>query len=262
MDVSFATASAPGHRNEDLIVASEDFLIVLDGVTSPPHVPTGCIHDPVWLVRTLGSALTDQLSRRDVPGLTDVLAEAITAVCDRHESTCDLSHPDSPSSTVVLLRERADHLDYLVLCDSTLIFLDTAGEIDRVVMDDRTSAMHVLTRQAVAEKRNRDGGFWVASTDPAAAGQAFTGSIPRARIGSVFACTDGVSRLVHHFGYTWRQVIDIAAGASVRDVLRAVRRAEAMGPPPGVSKQHDDATAAFCRLSAQAPQASMARSSG
>jgi hypothetical protein len=245
LDVSFASSAAPGCRNEDLVIAGDDFLIVLDGVTSPPHVRTGCVHDPVWLVHTLGSALTVRLSGNDVPQLTEVLADAVVALRDAHGGACDLSHPESPSSTVVLLRERAGHVDYLVLCDSSLVLAGPAGEIVRVVTDDRTTGVRGLTRPEVAARRNQPGGFWVASTDPGAAREALTGTLPRSAVGSAFACTDGVSRLVDHFGYSWPQVLDLAAKGSPRDLLRAVRAAEASGPPPGVRKKHDDATAAL-----------------
>lgn len=246
MDVRFATSAAPGRANEDLVLAGNDFLIVLDGVTSPPQVHTGCVHDPVWLVRTLAVALARRLAAAGAPQLTEVLADAIVAVRVAHGGACDLSHPESPSSTVVLVRERADLVDYLVLCDSTLVLTGPAGDIGRVVTDDRTAAMRGLTRAEVAERRNRAGGFWVASTDPEAAGQALTGVQPKTSTTSVFACTDGVSRLVDHFGYSWRQVVDLVAAGPVRDVVDAVRTAESHGPPPGSRKRHDDATAALC----------------
>ncbi|RSM72197.1 hypothetical protein DMB66_06250 [Actinoplanes sp. ATCC 53533] len=246
MDVRFATSAAPGRPNEDLVLAGNDFLILLDGVTSPPHVPTGCTHDPVWLVRTLGAALAQRLSAPGTRPLTEVLADAIAAVRAAHGGTCDLSHPESPSSTVVLLRERPDLVDYLVLCDSALVLVGPGGEISRVVTDDRTAAMRGLTRAEVAGWRNRRGGFWVASTDPDAAREALTGALPRVPTTSVFACTDGISRLVDHYGYSWREVIDLAAAGPMRGVVHAVRAAESHGPPPGSRKQHDDATAALC----------------
>jgi hypothetical protein len=247
MDVCFATSAAPGRRNEDLVLAGEDFLVVLDGVTSPPGMETGCVHDPVWLVHTLGSALVPRLSGSGEPRLVDVLADAIGALRDAHDGACDLAHPESPSSTVVLLRERREHVDYLVLCDSSLVLVDPAGGILRAVTDDRTAAMRGLTRSEVAVRRNRPGGFWVASTDPGAAEEALTGTLPLTAVGSALACTDGVSRLVDYFGYRWPEVLDLARGGP-RELLRAVRAAEASGPPPGVRKKHDDATAALCRF--------------
>ncbi len=245
MDVSFATAAAPGRRNEDLVLAADDFVIVLDGVTAPEHGRTGCRHDPVWLVRALGAALTGGLLAGTPETLREVLANAITAVRDSHAHTCDLTHPETPSSTVALLRERAGHVDYLVLCDSTLVLADRAGRVVRTVTDDRTAAMRGLTRAQVAGRRNRPGGFWVASTDPAAAAEALTGTVPGAALGSALICTDGVSRLVEAYGRTWP---DVLAAGSPHELIAAVREAEAAGPPPGSSKQHDDATVALCRF--------------
>jgi protein phosphatase 2C-like protein len=246
MDVSFATAAAPGRRNEDLVLAGDDFVVVLDGVTSPPDLVTGCVHDPVWLVRTLGSALVDLLVRHAESDLRALLAGAIAAVRAAHAGTCDLSHPESPSSTVAILRERPDQVDYLVLCDSAVVLAGPHGRIVDVVTDRRTERMRGRTRREVARWRNRDGGFWVASTDPGAAEQALTGTVPRVRLGSALLCTDGVARLVDYFGREWQDVVDLAAAGSLRDVLRAVRTAENPGPPPGVRKQHDDATVARC----------------
>jgi hypothetical protein len=246
MDVTFVTSATPGQLNQDLVLASNDFLVVLDGVTSPAHVNTGCVHDPVWLVHTLGSALTARLSRRGALRLTEMLADAILALRAAHGGTCDLSHPESPSSTVVLLRESPELVDYLVLCDSTLVLTGRNGEILRALTDDRTTAMRGLARPEVAERRNHPGGFWVASTDPDAAGHALTGTLPKTEVGSAFACTDGVSRLVDHFGYNWRQVVDLATDGPLREVISAVRTAESSCPPLGTRKQHDDATAALC----------------
>jgi hypothetical protein len=249
MDVRFATSAAPGHRNEDLVLAGNDFLVVLDGVTSPPEVETGCVHDPVWLVHVLGSELARRLSGRGTPALVEVLADAIVALRGAHGGACDLTHPDSPSSTVVLLRERAAQVDYLVLCDSTLVLVGPSGEILRAVTDDRTAAMRGLSRAEIVARRNHAGGFWVASTDPGAARESLTGTLPREAVGSALACTDGVSRLVEYFGYSWPEAVEMATAGSPRDLLRAVRAAEASGPPPGVRKKHDDATAALCLFS-------------
>ena len=235
----------PGRPNEDLVLAADDFVIVLDGVTSPPHVQTGCRHDPVWLVRTLGAALAASLLHDTGQDLRTNLKDAISAVRDQHAHTCDLTHPESPSSTVAVLRERAEHVDYLVLCDSTVILTDRAGRISRTVTDDRTAAMRGLTRAAVAERRNHAGGFWVASTDPAAADEALAGTVHKATLGSALVCTDGVSRLVDAYGRQWSELVE----CEPRELLRAVRAAETRaGPPPGSRKQHDDATVARCRF--------------
>jgi len=246
MEISLATAAAPGRRNEDLVIATSEFVVVLDGATTPPHVRTGCIHNPEWLVRRLGSALAARLTQPDGFPLAKVLEGAITDVSNAHADSCDLTHPESPSSTVAILRERADELDYLLLCDSAVVLADRADRVADVVTDNRTAAMRGLTRAAVNQLRNRTGGFWVASTDPRAAHEAATGTLPRVEAGSVLLCTDGVSRLVDYFGHSWQHVLDLALAGPLSGVIDAVRTAEAPGPPPGSRKHHDDATVALC----------------
>lgn len=242
MDVSFATAAAPGRPNEDRVIAADDFVIVLDGVTSPPHVPTGCVHDPVWLVRTLGATLAAALTRHPAHPLTDLLAHAIGELRAAHSDTCDLSHPESPSSTVAIVRERGDEVDYLVLCDSTVVLAGPGGI--RAITDGRTSGLRGRTRASVAALRNAPGGFWVASTEPAAAAEALTGSVPRSALDAVLVCTDGATRLVELFGRDWSEALTLAGQGRL---LEAVRAAELAHPPAGV-KPHDDATVALCRF--------------
>jgi hypothetical protein len=175
-----------------------------------------------------------------------MLADAIRSVRACHQDTCDLTHPESPSSTVVILRETTSTLDYLVLCDSALVLADPDGGVLRAVTDDRTAAVRGLPRPEIVARRNQPGGFWVASTDPGAAREALTGTWPVSALGSALACTDGVSRLVEYFGYDWSQVLARAAANGPRDLVRAVRTEEAAGTPPGARKQYDDATAALC----------------
>jgi hypothetical protein len=45
------------------------------------------------------------------------LAGGIKATASMHDFCCDLSHPGSPSATVIMLRRSADALDWLVLAD-------------------------------------------------------------------------------------------------------------------------------------------------
>jgi hypothetical protein len=76
-------------------------------------VDSGCIHGAGWLVRTLAGQLAGRLATELGGPLPDLVAEAIKATCDTHADTCDLSNPDSPSATVVMLREHPGMLDWL-----------------------------------------------------------------------------------------------------------------------------------------------------
>ena len=113
------------------------WALVLDGATKRADVDSGCVHGAGWLVRTLAGQLAERLAAEFGEPLPDLLAEAIKATCDAHASTCDLTNPDSPSATVVMLRRHAGRLDWLVLADSPLV-LDLDGAV-RAVIDDRSA---------------------------------------------------------------------------------------------------------------------------
>ncbi|MFI0417503.1 protein phosphatase 2C domain-containing protein [Spongiactinospora sp. 9N601] len=245
MRVTFATA--PGaDRNEDLVVAAPTWAFVLDGATVLPGVRTGCVHDVRWLVARLGAALAGGLCARPDEPLPGLVARAIEETMAAHAGTCDLGDPDSPSSTVTVLRERGDALDYLVLCDSPLVLCRTGGE-PTVVHDDRVERLpggRPYGDALVRAHRNRPGGFWVASTAPEAAHEAVTGTVDRASVTAALLVSDGISRLVDWYGRPWRHLVATAGTEGPQELIAQVRAAEREhGPQYG--KAHDDATAAW-----------------
>jgi hypothetical protein len=239
--LSYASIPAPGRHNEDLVVVGPSFALVLDGATQPPGLATGCQHDPRWLVRTLGAILADLLRSRAAAPLACVLATAIGRLCETHRGSCDLTNPESPSTTVAIVRRRTTVLDYLVLCDSTVVL--QYDERCVAVTDDRTARLPAYDRATVARLRNAPGGFWVASTAPDAAHHALTGTVHAESLRAVLVCTDGVSRLVELFGRSWAEVADCAERHGPAAVIRSVREAERANPPqPRRRKLHDDAS--------------------
>jgi hypothetical protein len=245
MDFTFATEAAPGRPNEDYLVLSPDFAILLDGVTELPGLDSGCIHGVRWFVRTLGHHIAQGLSADESVGLDRTLGDAIDAVRNRHATTCDLTNPNSPSSTVAMIRGRGVHIDYLVLCDSTLVFEGPAGVT--AVSDDRTAQLPAYDRESVAKLRNRPGGFWVASTAPEAAGEAVSGSVRADNVHRLLLCTDGTTRLVDYFGWRWEDVFELIEKHGTRSAIEAVRSCERLRPDhlrhrERVIKPHDDAT--------------------
>src|SRR6266540_855258 len=104
MRITFATEPTPGRPNEDLVVAGAGWAAVLDGATAPAGVDSGCVHDVPWLVRHLGGELGRLMLVKPGMPLADLLERAITGVCAAHGPQCDLENPDSPSSTVTMLR--------------------------------------------------------------------------------------------------------------------------------------------------------------
>jgi Protein phosphatase 2C len=163
----------------------------------------------------------------------------------QHADTCDLSNPDSPASTVAIVRERGDTVDYLVLSDSPVVLRGKDGSIE-VVHDNRNDFLPGYTAQIVREQRNAPGGFWVASNTPEAAHEAITGSVPRDQVDCAGLFTDGASRLAERHGLRWASLIDLLDKDGPDAVIERVRHEDERiaGHNPG--KIHDDATAALC----------------
>jgi hypothetical protein len=179
--------------------------------------------------------------------LADTLADAISRVHYLHTGTCDLGHPSTPSATVLAARMMEERLDYLVLSDSVMVF--DRGETEPAILtDDRQPTVASNLRivmdalptgtpeheealrqflELLSEYRNQPGGFWVAGADPAAAGQAFVGSLPVKELTAVTLLSDGASRLVDRFNLaTWRQVLDILDGYGPAELIKLTRAAE------------------------------------
>jgi hypothetical protein len=240
MQTVFATARGDGQANEDYAACGPGWAIILDGATAPEHVDSGCIHDVPWLVRHLAAGLLRGLALGGAP-LPDVLAEAIGETCAAHAGTCDLRNPDSPSSTVAMIRRRGDTLDYLVLGDSPVI-LRRGGEV-LAVHDDRSDHLpggRPYSLALVREMRNAPGGFWVASTNVQAAYEAVSGAadgVTRAAL-----LTDGVTRLHDWYGASWPDLLTVLEADGPAALIRRVREAERTTAVRR-GKRHDDATA-------------------
>lgn len=271
--MQLATEPAPGGAaNEDATFHLGGLVGVLDGVSNPPGVGTGCMHGAAWFV----GRLADQIQRTATdPGTTlvDGLAEAITAVRAEHGGRCDLEHPNTPAATVALVREVGDRLDYLVLCDSPIVF-DIGDQVE-VITDHRfglsvagirraaltgvaigSSEQQALARQAALKRQqftNQPGGYWIAAANPAAAAEALTGSLPLTgpgRVRRAALLTDGASCAVDRFGLLdWAGLLDLVTDHGPYELIRRVRAAETAdgaGSEQPRYKRHDDATVALC----------------
>ncbi|RCV52250.1 protein phosphatase 2C domain-containing protein [Marinitenerispora sediminis] len=268
MRVSYASDQGVGADNEDHAAAGTNWAFVLDGATAPHGVDTGCRHGVRWLVGQLAGALTAELSadrpERGRP-LADLLAAAIERTRAGHGASCDLANPDSPSSTAAVVRRTGAGFDYLLLADSTALFPAPDGGVTAVTDDrlDRLPGGRPYSPELVRAARNTPGGFWVAGTDPRAAHEAVTGSVPSTD-GRFALMSDGCSRLVEYYGHGWQAVWDRLVESGPAALVAWVRAEERRhGVPRG--KPHDDATAlvgAFPRPGRPAPGAEPAAAEG
>ncbi|MEQ4722625.1 protein phosphatase 2C domain-containing protein [Nonomuraea sp. B19D2] len=245
-EVTHASRPGSGRPNEDLVIAGPSWIVVLDGATAAAEVDSGCVHDVPWLVARLGGALAAGLSQSRTP-LAGILEAAIEATVAAHSGTCDLGNPDSPSTTVAMVRSVRGRVEYLVLGDSPVVFALADGGV-RVASDDRLEGLpggRPYTVELVRRMRNAPGGFWVAGSRPEAARQGVCGAVADVR--GVGVLTDGVSRLVEWYGWSWRDVVAVLEGQGPEAVIRAVRELERSRGPLR-DKRHDDATAAWGRV--------------
>lgn len=245
--------------------------MLVDGAGSPGGRETGCEHGVAWYAATLGGLLAAGATCTRTP-LTEVLADGINNVCWAHCDTCDLTHPGTPSATAILVRATGDTLEYLVLADSVLLLQPKTGDL-LVISDTRLEDVAGTLRPSYRELpigsperdaarqvylsqldalRNRPGGYWSASTDPAAAEHAITGNTSIGDLAAVALLSDGVGRLADRYHLaSWPQIAAILAGHGPAELIRQLRAAEATDPEGKRwprSKMRDDATAVYWTL--------------
>jgi hypothetical protein len=277
-----ASTQGLGAANEDTVHVSPTSVVVLDGLSAPKDLPMGCIHGTPWFVRQLGTRLINLMSDIEVP-LREALRTAIAEVNDLHRDTCALDQEAVPASTVAMVRERDDAVDYLVLSDNVLVLdlgtdgiqaitdkrvEEVAGEEMRAALQGPTGtaehAARVSELVAVQRRlRNRPGGYWVAATDPAAADEAITGTVSLTQIQQAALLTDGASRLVDLFrAITWEQLLGLLKTEGPAALIARTRETESADPSAvrwPRFKRSDDATAAYVQFP-EPNQVSVARS--
>jgi hypothetical protein len=272
VEVSFASRPGSMSRpNEDFVTASPSVAVVLDGLSAPPGLGTGCVHGTPWFVAQLGTQLVSTATTAHAEPLKDLVAGAIARVADSHAHTCDLEHPGTPSSSLAVLREHDQRAEYLLLFDSVILLDGPSGLT--VLTDRRVDAFAQREQLATREQpigspahqervqelvaaqrrhRNQPGGYWVAGAKSAAAYQAVTGSRPLDQVNCAALLSDGVSSLVDLYAVVdWLELLDSMQQHGPGYVISRVREVED-ADPVGIRwpryKRSDDATAAFCLL--------------
>lgn len=258
--------------NEDYVSATANSTsaraVLLDGAGGPSELPTGCRHGTPWYVNQLGDHLMFNMCSLRT-SLSTALAMAIDSVARLHCVWCDLNNPGTPSSTVVMARLTRTRLEYLVLGDSTLV-VDADGEIV-IVSDKRIDAVGIelykrmaalptgtpdhqaariafVTHQRLARNRRDGSGYWIASNDPEAAHQAYTGTFPASQVRRIALMSDGATRFVEFGLGSWRDALDLLGSSTPGQLFDKVRAAESSDPGGERwprAKRRDDIAAAY-----------------
>ncbi|MER7279797.1 hypothetical protein ABT369_35695 [Dactylosporangium sp. NPDC000244] len=270
MRVNFASVpGSPLKSNEDIVGATPHVALVLDGLTSPADLGTGCIHGTSWFVARLSAALIEQSTRCPDTPLTECAAAALARVAESHADSCDLAHTGTPSSSIAMLRENETTFEYFSLADS-VILLDGPDGIRKISdrrADDYAQTEHketlryqigtpehgqAVSRLVSAQRphRNTPGGYWVAGSSPDVAYHALTGTIDRAHLGRAALLSDGASCLVEDYHLSdWAGLLDVLDTRGPSHLIQQIREAEGSDPDgkrwPRY-KASDDATAVLC----------------
>ena len=260
--IQTATRQGDGRTNQDTVIVSSRAAAVLDGATT--WYPQDPSRDGGWYSRTLAAQVLPTLDGGD--SLQDLLAAAIKDVAETYGLRRGSS---SPESTVSIARWDQDSLELLVLGDSPVVVF--GPEPDPIVgLDDRLEApgaaaravyhAHLRSGGGYGQKltkllkqlqhdeiqvRNREGGYWTAETDPAAAHRALHRSWPIEDVSALLLLTDGASAGVLDYGRpgTWAEALSAVIARGPGSFIDGVYAAEDSDPDGWHwprSKCHDD----------------------
>jgi hypothetical protein len=243
---SISVPATADRVNEDAVQVGEHVVVVVDGAGLPAWMRAGCVHTVQWFAKSIAREFYQRLTAR-AGSMPDALAATIAEVAASHGRQCDLT-AGSPSATVAAWRVSRGRVEYLVLCDASLVLVGLKGQA-RAITDSRLQlagenagipgalaqvgpgldgdAVRAARREMLDQTRNRPGGFWCVQDDPDAAQHAVTGIESLRDLEAVIAVSDGASR-----AYDLLEVLtlnDLAAQASdgqLEEIADAVRNAE------------------------------------
>jgi len=257
-----AWAQLPDREHSlDRVFTTGNAAIVLDGA-SP--FEKGAV-SPAEYVDHLGEHLAEGLRAAPAVDLKSALASAITSTAEELQLDADTS----PASTVSIVRVGDDAVDLLVLGDTPIFYGDRRSihEFTDTRMADLRLPESAVYRRRLAEgrgyddehrellarlqrrqreRRNREGGWWIAAEDPTAARHSLNRTISRRELSWAVIATDGAANPIRHLGLdSWDQLAQRDDG-ELYSLLEQCHDWEDRSDPDGQSlprsKRHDDET--------------------
>lgn len=258
------TAMLPDARSsQDRIFVTSSAVVMLDGATAFVPVPV----TPDQYVDALGGHLVQTLTAQPAIPLTAALADAI----EQTAQDLELQPGRSPSSTVAIVRQCGESVDYLVLGD-TQIVTPAAKYVDDRIAEVATPARARYRERLAhgggydqrhrdllrdlqadqAEYRNRDEGYWIAEADPSAAARTVTGAFTISSSRWAVLATDGAYRPMVHLGRDDWESVAFRDSDELSHLLAYLDDWEANVDPDGTAlqraKRHDDKSIAAIRF--------------
>lgn len=281
MKVQQATASKPTKTfNDDLAGDMGRCFWLMDGATQlhqPAHGLTAS-----WHVGQLAAGFRRLLAEDPDMDLALLAKKSIAATAQQFFDKSGMTSADPmmerPFCTLILCRlnDAMDSLEYLLLCDSTLLV--QSGDKAQVITDGRQDDVQALRetnallvsgqgfdtpayKAALLEAYHHvfrhlnkpEGGWYAVAQDENVVDHALRGNIPITSQDNIFLMSDGFTRAVDTLGMypdfssltTDIQKTDLSA---IIDRIRDVEREDGEGQCYPRSSRHDDATALWVQV--------------
>lgn len=277
--IEIAATDHQGAVIEDVVGHCGNAAWVIDGATG---IGASLLEEPsdaAWLAQTASRLLADVLRAQPAMPSVDVL-RTVMAQCReallRQRVREPEGHHELPSAAFAMVRVIDGVAEITALADCRVVAADADGVVRlwgssaldaiegrtlaalrEILAEDPAITPDVLKERLmpglVANRRlmNREGGYWVLGTEPAAADHVWQARLPL-RPGQRFAiASDGFLRLTDLFGVADpADLLAIRNAAEWRrwiDALRALERAPGTLRRFARVKPHDDASLVVCR---------------
>jgi len=149
--------------NEDQVVISEKYAVMMDGISGlcpeimPKAVKKTGETDAAWLARQFASALQQGLDNIGMRKIEDVLRDAIIKVGHAFMASAveEIEPEFKPAATLAIALERDGKLEVYTLGDIAVIIERNDSNI--VIHDDRVCKLDEKAKMYIAEEANRNG---------------------------------------------------------------------------------------------------------
>lgn len=279
LKIDIAASQGQGPVNEDCVGYAGAAAWVIDGATGVGGQLTSAPSDAAWLAQTANRLLTEAFAADPQEDsrtlLRSVLAACRDALAREQVRAVQAAH-ELPSAAFAMVRVLGGEVEITTLADCRVVARDAKG-IARLYgsspLDARADAMGAAIRemllrdpgmsraqlverlmpdlQAMRRTMNREGGYWVLGTEPAAADHVWQARLPLQHGARFAIASDGFLRLHELFGaLAPEDFLALESEGSWLAALEGLRELERAPDPQqrfARVKAHDDASLIVCR---------------
>ncbi|EJL34995.1 protein phosphatase 2C domain-containing protein [Novosphingobium sp. AP12] len=278
LKIDIAASDGQGDVNEDAVGHHGNAAWVIDGATGIGGALLEEPSDAAWLARTANRLMAEVLAQSPVLATIEVLRTVMTRCAEAlgREAVRPAQGPhELPSAAFAMVRILDGTAEFTTLADCRVAAVDDAGEAriygvssheaieagtlqaaralldaDPAITPEALKAQLLPRLRANRQMMNREGGYWVLGTDPAAADHVWQTTIPVVPGQRFAVASDGFLRLIELFGAAHPQ--DLLTLSDDADRLRWLERLRALETEPDSLhrftrvKRHDDASLVVC----------------